>query len=56
VVAFALQRLVSILDRSRYRDASGMFYAFVFEQGALNVARTQGAVGVIDAGYRIAAV
>jgi hypothetical protein len=114
VVAFAPQRLVAILDRTRYRDASfialarralgevasedgprmimtgmpsawyadtsarsaleaalqiaaapwgsatiriapeaaGVFYAYVFAQGALNVARTHGAIGVIDAGYR----
>src|SRR5262245_32904789 len=114
VLTFAPQRLVAILDRTRYRDASfvalarralgevapedgprlimtgmpgawyadtsagsaleaalqsaaapwgtttvriapeasGVFYAYVFAQGALNVARTQGAVGVIDAGYR----
>jgi hypothetical protein len=33
-------------------EAAGVFYAYVFEQGALDVARTHGAVGVIDAGYR----
>jgi hypothetical protein len=33
-------------------EAAGVFYAYVFETGALNAARAQGMVGVIDAGYR----
>jgi hypothetical protein len=33
-------------------EAAGVFYAYVFEHGALDVARTRGTVGVIDAGYR----
>jgi hypothetical protein len=33
-------------------EAAGVYYAYVFETGMLNRARVQGAIGVIDAGYR----
>ena len=33
-------------------EAAGVYYAYVFENGRLNLERTRGAVGVIDAGYR----
>lgn len=33
-------------------EAAGLFYRYVFEQGFLDLARTRGAVGVVDAGYR----